>query len=219
MKKFLLLCLLVPGLGIGQADAATLQIDAAGLLTGATGVMVSGTAYDVRFQAGSCNAVFNGCDPLEDLFFTSGASALAASQALLDQVFLGQNLGIIDPAAPGLFDDHPGLIQGCHNAPNGYQQCIALTPYGFSGGLELLTGNAINYGSFYEGDPLRIDQASLGSIVGGGTPTSEIQTFAVWSLSQVTAVPEASTLGLLCAGLVAMVVSMGRRARKIRRGQ
>ena len=64
MKKLLPLCLLVLGLGASPAHAAILVVDGSGMLTGATGVMVNGTPYDVSFQGGSCNAVFNGCDSL-----------------------------------------------------------------------------------------------------------------------------------------------------------
>jgi hypothetical protein len=165
MKKLLPLCFLVLGLGVGQAHAAVILVDASGLLTGATGVMVNGTAYDVSFQGGSCNAVFNGCDPSLDFLFTSGASALVASQALLDQVFLGENHGVEDgdPSGPGFFDSHPGLTRGC---PLGdFNVCIALTPYSFSSGSLLLAGLATNYGPFTG----RADEASLGSIGGGGT--------------------------------------------------
>ncbi len=196
MKKLLPLCVLVLGLGVGQAHAsAILQIDGAGFLTGATGVMVNGTAYDVSFQAGSCNSVFNGCDPVEDLLFTSAASALAASQALLDQVFLGENI-VGDPFGPGFFDSHPGLTQGCTAAA--FNVCIAQTPYGFSQGTFLLLGIATNYGPVTG----RTDEASLSNIVGGGTVTSGIQTFAVWSVSPVATVPEPSTVALLGPGLI-----------------
>ena len=155
MKQMLMVGVLVLGLGAGQAHAASLLIDGSGILTGATGVMVSGIAHDVRFEAGSCNSVFDGCDPLQDLFFTSGAAALAASQALLDQVFLGTNPGNIDPLTPGFYDDRPGLTQGCTDAfPYAFKECLALTPYGFSGGLELLTGNASITGPFTRGTRL-----------------------------------------------------------------
>ena len=203
MKKLLPMCLLVLGLGAGSAHGATLVVDGSGILTGATGVMVNGTPYDVSFQGGSCNAVFNGCDPfMDDLLFTSDSEALAASQALLDQVFLGTNPGNIDPFTPGLFDDHPGLIQGCTNGA--FRECTALTPYGFSFTTQLLVGFATNYGSFFDGSTL-IDHAVLGSVVSGGIVTSDVQTFAVWSPSTVTAnpVPEPATVTLLSSGLAA----------------
>jgi hypothetical protein len=218
VKKLLPLCVLVLALGVDPAHAASLLVDANGILTGATGVMVNGTSYDVSFQAGSCNSVLNGCDPTEDLFFTSDLLALAASQALLDQVFIGTNPGNIDPMSPGLFDDHPGLIGGC--TEGAFRECTALTPYGFSGGAQLLVGFATNYGAFFDGSAL-IDYASLGSIVGGGTPTLGIQTFAVWSASPVTPtpVPEPSTVVLLGSGLIAAMRPLSRRAQRLFRTQ
>jgi hypothetical protein len=225
VKKLLALCFLVLGLGVGQAHADVIrQFDGAWILTGATGVMVNGTSYDVRFESGSCNSVFNGCDPAEDFLFTSGTLALAASQALLDQVFVGENPGNVDPMQlPGFLDDRPGLTQGCNNGgPSGFsdfRECTALTPYAFSGGTELLAGFATNYGDVFDGDPLMQDHAALSSIVGGGTATSVVQTFAVWSRSPVTAVPEPSTFALLCAGLIALARPSSRRARRIARAQ
>jgi hypothetical protein len=44
------------------ASAATLIVDSNGILTGATGVNVGGTLYDVEFVDGSCIALFDGCD-------------------------------------------------------------------------------------------------------------------------------------------------------------
>jgi len=205
---------LVLSLGVVPAHAASLLVDGNGILTGATGVIVNGTSYDVSFQAGSCNSVFNGCNPTLDLFFTSGPLALASSQALLDQVFIGTNPGNIDPMSPGLFDDHPGLIRGC--TEGAFRECTALTPYGFSGGTQLLVGFATNYGAFFDGSAL-IDNASIGSIVGGGTVTAGTQTFAVWSASPVTPtpVPEPSTVALLGSGLIAAMRPFARRARRL----
>lgn len=72
-----------------HAYSATLNVNGSGKLTGATGVMVNGNSYDVEFLDGSCEEVFDGCDELSDFTFHSQSSAIDASQALLDQVFLG----------------------------------------------------------------------------------------------------------------------------------
>jgi hypothetical protein len=89
-----------------SADAATLLVNGSGLLTGATGVDVGGTLYDVEFVEGSCVALFDGCDAVTDFDFTTAADVLAASQALLDQVFL-------DVSGQGTFDTRPSLTFGC----------------------------------------------------------------------------------------------------------
>jgi hypothetical protein len=85
MRKFVLAIVLV--LMAGGAQAATLNV-VGGQLHGAFGVDVGGTLYNVEFLDGTCIALFNGCDAVSDFTFQSSALAAAASQALLDQVFL-----------------------------------------------------------------------------------------------------------------------------------
>lgn len=82
LKKLLAFTLLTLSMG---ANSATLVVSG-GQLVGATGVDVDGTLYDVEFLEGSCNTLFSGCT---DFDFTTYAAATLASQALLDQVFLG----------------------------------------------------------------------------------------------------------------------------------
>ncbi len=87
--RFLALVVLVLGWTVTSVHASALLVVSGGILTGAKGVDVGGTLYDVEFMDGTCVALFNGCDnPATDLTFTTQADALAASQALLDQVFL-----------------------------------------------------------------------------------------------------------------------------------
>jgi hypothetical protein len=163
-------------------------------------VTVGGTSYDVSFQDGTCESVFLGCDDLADFPFQSGASALAASQALLDQVFLdGASL---DTA----FDMIPRLTRGCTG-----QSCVAVTVYGL-GGLVMFTASAENHGAF-DGlaDVALLDSRRVGIDFSGDAN----QVFAAWTLSPVVvvAVPEGSALGLLGAGLCAWVLARRRRAR------
>ena len=66
------------------AQAVVLKINSAGLLTGATGVLVAGQrgAYEVDFVDGTCASVFGGCNV--SLFqFNNFNAATAAAAALL----------------------------------------------------------------------------------------------------------------------------------------
>lgn len=87
-------------------------------LLGADNVKVNDAFYDVRFVDGTCFAVFNDCDGADDFMFSTFTAARAASQALLDQVF-------VDVADFGWFDAIPALTDGC----TGAVRCIIRTPY------------------------------------------------------------------------------------------
>jgi len=87
-------------------------------LVGATDIVISGLGtYDVSFQDGSCANIFSGCDSLSDFSFDSYEQVHAASQALLEQIFIDTTLG--------QFDSNPELIAGCED----FDKCIALIPY------------------------------------------------------------------------------------------
>lgn len=95
------------------AGAATLIVDSNGILTGATGVNVNGSLFDVQF--------FD--DILLDNPSVDAVFANAAGQALLSQVFVD--------GAQGNFDSNPGLTAGC--APVSGSLCETIIPYGVSG--------------------------------------------------------------------------------------
>jgi hypothetical protein len=114
-------------LGVAAASpaaGATLLVSG-GQLTGATGVSVGGTAYDVSFADGSCSGLYGGCDSASDFTFTTVGDAQAAAQALLDQV-------LIDGGA-GQFDTAYDLTFGC--AANSVLTCAVLIPYATGGGV------------------------------------------------------------------------------------
>lgn len=109
------------------AGAATLDVRG-GVLYGAGGVVVNGAVYDVQFVDGTCIGLFSGCDAAQDFPFAGFATAVAASQALLDQVFLD--------GPQGDFDSNPTLTRGCEAA---FQigQCSVFTP------LDTLVNNVL----------------------------------------------------------------------------
>lgn len=129
------------------AEAAVVHIVGNGKLAGATGVVVDGSIYDVTFEDGACDTVFTDCGALPDygpvpFAFTTEAGALAAAQALLDQVFIN------DVSVGGVtynFDSQPTLTHGCTRT---YQpqvdHCFIPTPYHISGD-KVLEATVINY--------------------------------------------------------------------------
>ena len=169
-----------------------LLIDADGQLTGATGVDVDGSLYDVEFVDGTCTTVFTICE--QDSFaFKTNVSADLAGEALLQHVFLD--------VAMGAFDSDPSLTNGCERNDIG---CEIFTP--FNAIIDIPSGIAVNF-------------PDIGSDrTGGSSPNRGLDlgeddhaVWARWSVA-VTEVPEPSTLALLGAGLLGLFMRRKRVA-------
>ena len=91
------ICGLVVAFGFASVHGSVvLDVDGTGQLLGASGIDVGGTLYDVEFVEGTCIALFDGCDELSDLTFTTEAESGLAAQALLDVVFINGPQGMFD---------------------------------------------------------------------------------------------------------------------------
>jgi hypothetical protein len=183
-----------------SALAATQIVNSSGILTGATGVNVNGTLYDLSFVEGSCQSLFSGCNAPADFNFQASADAQAAAQALLDQVFLDTALGS--------FDSDPSLTFGCPT-PGFFTLCSAVIPY---------SGNGVTFSEWSAGNEPSSDSlfhsnlagASVDSSVNGGS------VFAVFTLSQIqTGVPEPASWAMMLLGFGAIGAAMRRRRKGI----
>ena len=175
-----------------SVNAAMLIINE-GQLVGATGVNVSSTLYDVSFMDGSCFTLYNGCDdPTDFLFSGNDASSRAASNALLEQVFIG------------IYDDQPWLMIGCSN-----DRCKVRTADGVvTGEGDLIHGRSVI-------------NSKKGAVLGDttapetfdrfeDTSTMDNRTMAVWTVS---AVPLPASVWLFGSGLIGLI-GVARRKSK-----
>lgn len=185
----------VPSLSSMPTQAAILVVDDTGQLTGARGVDVNGVHYDVTFIEGSCVSLFDGCDEDSDLTFNDQASAVAAAQALLDQVLLDSPLG--------LFDTDPELTFGCGVPLN----CEILIPFNvFSDDFALAAEVGNRADDIFSADV--IDPLSFTN-VNFNTANTTDATYVRFDLAAT--VPEPSTLPLFGLGLAGMTLVRQRR--------
>jgi hypothetical protein len=176
-----------------SGHAVELQISG-GELTGALGVNVGGTLYNVEFVDGSCNSLFSGCIDSSFAFHTL-SSAASASQALLDQVFLD--------GPQGNFDSLSELTAGCELVNGGV--CFVHTPYGVSADPRLPGVFTIEAANFGVSDPLFDHIQGSGTLPSLGINTdttgSTVDVYARWT---VASVPEPTTLALFSIALAGL---------------
>ena len=174
------------------ASAATLIVDGNGQLTGAQGVDVQGTLYDVAFAEGTCTTSNDACGRI----FGSANQALLAAQALLDQVFINTSLGN--------FDSSPFLTSACGVAGPG--ACNANVAYSFSsfGSIQTVisaTAQNASASPFGDLDSVRITNATRLT----NTANSPSTFWAVFSNSRIPSpVPEPGTWLMMILGFGAI---------------
>lgn len=148
------------GLSASMSQALTYDV-VGGQLVGVSDVNVGGLLYSVSFQDGSCTSLYNGCNEASDFTFNTAADAEAASNALLDQVFLD--------SAFGNFDTAPELTLGITSTILG----IILTPFDN-------TGSALGFGALNRNGTTNDGVLSL-SFSSTDESSSGFFTYAVWT--------------------------------------
>ena len=172
------------------APAAELVIDGNGELTGAAGVDVGGTLYDVEFLDGTCASVFDGCDSNSDFAFSSLSETNLAAQALLDQVFLG------------IYDGQPHLTRGCE----GQVPCWVWIPYSTTGFFVDASGpiNGTSSDNLFTGNAGLMVDFSVASALNDAT-------WVRFAVPASAPVPELSTWTMMLLGFGAVAFRMRRR--------
>ena len=178
--------------------APTLLVNNDGILTGATGIDVGGTKYNVTFADGSCNSLFNGC--IQSSFsFDNVFNALMAAQALFDQAF-------VDGAA-GQFDSQPNKVFGCYAV----EECVTLIPYGLStysplGRKLVISGASINNSSQSDFVDETYRFGSPADMTSDG-----FFNYAIFELSSPADVPEPTSIALFGLALAGLAFNRRRK--------
>jgi hypothetical protein len=186
-----------------SANAAVArQVDANGKLIGAIGVVVNGATWSVEFKDGTCRDLFSGCNQLSDFAMQGEVAAMAASKALLEQVFV--NVG------PGqLFDSDPFLTNGCSSYSSPFAGCWVFTPYlpayGTGQVYVAFASNSANLSDTW----VNISIPFVGEDLG----TRPDQTYAIWKWEGVSNVPEPGSLALALFGGVLLALVLVAKAR------
>ncbi len=178
-----------------HSHAASIVLDDSGQLIGADDVLVEGVLYDVRFVEGSCIDLFGGCNDVGDYTFTTEGDALAASQALFDQVF----------DVNAAFDAEPELTFGCEQT----DRCLVATAYGnATSNANVLFAGALNWA-----DGLAADLAYINTLGGALITTTDTSSHAhtVYADWTPTPVPVPPAVWLFGSGLLGLVGAARRR--------
>jgi hypothetical protein len=198
MKALKVICTLIIFGFVSVSHAAVIFItekdanDVTSLL-GADNVEVNNKFYNVRFVDGTCIMLFNGCDASDDFLFNTFNSALAASDSLLLQVFVGDLL----------FDLGPSFTNGCSDR----FECGVFTPYSNPRGDNLVLGVSL------------VDDARVGRSFTiqffvsvreyADTSLSRELVYAVWSEPVEASAP--GTAMVLLMGIAGLIVSQRRK--------
>jgi hypothetical protein len=197
MQALCALFLMVAGASSAVAEPVRIVTD--GKLTGATGVSVGGTLYEVLFVDGTCVAIFSGCDADSDFEFRTLSSGRAAANAIIDQVLLDTDLGE--------FDTHPDLTNGCTN-PSG---CEILIPIGLDHGTAGDVDTIVAFNSALPGRGVTGGSSSV--LQSSNTAAMSGVTWAKFSASPTSAVPEPGSLLLVGTGIACAARRLRRKPK------
>ena len=192
------------GLAASSGASAATQVVQDGQLTGANGIVIGNTVYDVEFLDGTCVDLFGGCDEASDFVFQNITDASGAARALLDQVLLNTSLGA--------FDTNPELTRGCTNPT----LCALVIPYAATMGVS----NPVVFFGAAGNSPNEIqDLVGYGGSIHTNSDSALFgeRTFARFSISNVVGVPEPATGAMLLLGFGMMGAIMRQNRSSDRR--